>query len=491
MPITKLSYLGGINKQASLGTIPNGQVLTINDLRLVGPNLVWSTGSVRLLGISSTVIGAGTDFVLTPVTGEYIVVNDYTNSKLQYYTLAASAGGSFTDITGAATIDNAGVFEILNSVLFYCGGTNGIFKWTGVGNIAAVGGSSPASANLLKVCNNFLFAGYTLDANSTIYWSNVADGTTWAGASNLTYRQNDGDYLRALSSLGQNLIIFKSNSIGSLSTQSTVVSGSVILGPLTTLMEGVGCIGPNAVDHLPDSRLVFLGSDNHAYIFDGSICTDISDQYYPGPSIQSVLGGSLLTYVRVYEPRREVWFINCSLSAGTGTAYVYNYVDNAWTTRTNVNYSTLFKVNSFFSGNTINGLGTGRFCSRNYLVSGDTSGYIYIEDTSGSSNPITSTPNQEIEFSIPVPADIKPNYQRFFVLPLKTASASQTVTYYTGRDGTYGSGTTYTTSGGWDRLKIAIPSSDIVTSFQVKITYSSTSVSITFDPAYVSDESVQ
>ena len=464
----------------------------MNDLRFQGENAIWNQSSFKLGGIASTSIGAGLYFIVLG-SAEYFIVNDVANSKIQS---APSAGGgtmTFTDLTNGLTIDNSGVFEILNGNFFYCGGTNGIFYSNG-GNIAPVGGGSPSSADMLKVANNFLFASYSQDPSCTVYWSNVADGTTWAGANSLTFRQNDGDTIRALSSLGQNLVIFKGNSVGLLSTQTTVVSGSVILGPLSTVLERIGCAGVNSVDHLPDGRLIFMGSDAHVYIFDGSIPTDISDQPFSGSNIQSSLNNLLNSgtlpkvYVRTYTPRHEVW-INGN--------FVYNYLYNAWYTKTSGSQTTFFQGYSTVRRfRQIYGNISTVYNAQNVLISGATdgggNGNLYLEDTFlGTFSPNVGTSNSELEFSIPVPADDKPNFQRFFILPLQTASASQTITYYTGRDGTYGSGTTYTTSGGWDRLKIAIPSSSVTTSFQVKVTFATTSVGITFDPAYVSDESVQ
>ena len=306
MPIQRLNYLQGINLGTSPGTLPPNQLLTMDNARFNGENAVWNGSSCRLGGISSTSIGSGIYFVQTDTSAEYFVVNDVTNSKIQQ---AVSAGGgsmNFTDITGGATIDNKGSFEILNGNIFYAGGPNGIFYWNGSGNIVAVGGSSPTSADMLKVANNFLFAAYDLDPFGTVYWSNVADGTTWVASNKLTFRQNDGDFIRALSSLGQDLIILKGKSIGRLSTQTTILAGSVILGPLSTVVEGIGCSGRNAVDHLPDGRLVFFGSDSHVYIFDGSIPTDISDQPFPYSNIQADLNNLVslinpsLVYVRTY-----------------------------------------------------------------------------------------------------------------------------------------------------------------------------------------------
>ena len=93
------------------------------------------------------------------------------------------------------------------------------------------------------------------------------------------------------------------------------------------------------------------------------------------------------------------------------------------------------------------GLSTAVFNTQNVLISGDSTGFVYLEDCSFGSNPQVSSPTTTMEFSIPVPGDDRENFQRFFVLPFQTVSAGQTITYYTGRDTVYGSSTTFTSTG--------------------------------------------
>jgi hypothetical protein len=483
MPTKQLTYQGGVNTRTSPGTVPPGQILTCDNFQIVGNTLVLRNGAYQIGNVSG---GSFTNisYYNKTNTAEYFVMVDNAHSKIY---MLQNTGGTMTDITGAAGINADGQFDILNAILFY-GDGNGLFQWSGAGNIAAAGGGSPANCNIIKVVNNFLFAG-TFGNNppsSLISWSNVADGLTWTAANTLYFRKSDGDQLAAFSALGSDLIIFKTYSIGRLSTQTLTISGAVTLGPLITVVEGIGASGPNAVDHLPDGRLIFVGADKHVYIFDGSICYDVSDQAYPGPSIQDQLNANLaytFNQVRTYSLRQEVWIIGNSTNI-----FIYNYVTNSWSIRTS---QTTQSIAQIWSGTikfgTVNALTTSVINNNTVLVSGDRSGVLWLEDSTAGTR---SSPTSTLEFSIPLSGDTRPNYVRFFVLPLKTSSASQTVTYYTGRDGTYGSSTTFTTTGGWDRLKIAIPSSSQATYFQVKITYG-VFVPLTFDPAYVSEEVVQ
>ena len=175
MPTQMLNYLGGLNKSTSYGTTPNNQLSTIDNLRFSGANLAWIGSTYRIAQIPASGVFASGIFyppgISTP--NMFFVVNDSANSKILASTLNTSAM-TFSDITGAASIVNGGMFEMINGILFYAAGTNGLYQWNGTGNISAVGGSSPANANILKVANNFLFSAYDQDVTGTVYWSNVA-----------------------------------------------------------------------------------------------------------------------------------------------------------------------------------------------------------------------------------------------------------------------------------------------------------------------------
>lgn len=496
MPIQCLSYLGGLNEATSYGTLPPNQLITADNIRYSGANAVSNGSSTRIVQLPSSGQGVTGVYYSQGSGNSYFLVSDRINTKI-LKTQVITGAMSFTDITGAATISTGGSFEIINGIVFYGAGANGLYQWNGAGNIAAVGGSSPSNVNILKVCNNFLFASYDSDASGTIYWSNVADGTSWNASSSATFRQNDGDLIKAFSSFQQDLIIFKGNSIGRLSTQTTIIAGAVTLGPLTTLFEGVGCIHRNSIDHLPDGRIVFFGTDHHLYIFDGSSITDISDPAFPLSNVQSDFNGFYgTTFVRVYPPRHEIWVVYPAPAGSGQNIKIYNYIYGSWyTSKMSVSGSNctalIPAISSGVSFNHINLIDTHTFNNQVVMASMGANGYLYIEDCFTGINPRDPSPVLTLELSVPVPSDSRPNYQSFFIIPFQTSSANQTITYFIGRDGTYGSSKTFNSTGGWDRLKIPLTSSGTVTSFQVKIQYTSTSVSINFDPAYMSNEVVQ
>lgn len=202
---------------------------------------------------------------------------------------------SFTDRTGAlaaaslsSTYTN---YDSLNNILVgscNSASSGAIFKVTAYNANAAALAGSPPSADIVKQCNNFMFLARNLSSTTTqskVYWSNVNDPETWGVGNVLDFKKNDGEPIMALGSIGTDLYIFKQSSIGRLSTVTITTSGAVTLGPLVTVVQGVGCCGPRALDNLPNGNIVFVSYDGHFYEFDGSTLIDRSKEPYPGKNV--------------------------------------------------------------------------------------------------------------------------------------------------------------------------------------------------------------
>lgn len=257
---------------------------------------------------------------------------------------------AWTDRTGAIAPGTNSVytFDVLNSIVMCAnsqqGGTANVLKISGYNTNAANLGGSPPKAQIVKVLNNFAFLACDLSAAgnmSRVYYSNVADPETWGATNYLDFRKNDGDIITALEAIGSDLIIFKTNSMGRLSTMSQVISGSPALGPLTEISRTIGCVGPQAVDHLPDGTLVFLSSDGHTYQTDGIIFKDLSHNSPPRSNLSAILpnrgvGSGIyidpLYYAQLkVDPNYRRLFLMAT--PGTGTAvpvYCYDFNYDAW-----------------------------------------------------------------------------------------------------------------------------------------------------------------
>lgn len=157
----------------------------------------------------------------------------------------AGLSGTMVDKTGAATI-TAGVSNLWNPVVYankqiwFGGAPDAPLVYTGSGNIAALGGSSP-SAKTAFVANNRVFALNTVANPSRIFWSILADPTDWAGAGsgNSDVSKSDGEGLQCGVVTGPDSAILFKNSSTSLMVLTTAPF------PIYQLQRGVGICGPN------------------------------------------------------------------------------------------------------------------------------------------------------------------------------------------------------------------------------------------------------
>lgn len=257
---------------------------------------------------------------------------------------AGASGGSWTDITGGYAFaggDNVWMAP-LNNILAMGSFSAATTKWTGAGNIAALAGTPPTAVKAGAVANNYLFLGNLANGTSPhrVQWSAIQDPETWPAANFVDVAKDDNtnSAIIALFPFGEDLLIFKNNSIHRLYTNQ--LSGS--LGPLIMVSNQYGCAGPQCVDQLPDGRIVFLGNNNHAYIYDGNTFDDISDALLPRSNIQTTLnalafGGAFSQgFVKVFQGKSQVWFsFPGTYTSRLGTSFraaifIYDFTANCW-----------------------------------------------------------------------------------------------------------------------------------------------------------------
>ena len=493
----------GLNTLTSVMTLPQNQASVMSDMYPVQGSLN-NFGSTTLLNVSALnsggrVVSLGYYFdpaTLIALNFRYpiviAVVSDASNGKI-YSGIYNSSAITFTDITNAFSlpnIPNPFTFDTLNGVLIGAGSSvNGVvpFQITAYnGNVSALAGSPPLG-DCVKVVNNLCFiAGqYNATANiSTVTWSAYSDPQTWPAASFLTFRNNDGDMITALASLGQNLLIFKRRSVGLLSTTSQVVAGAVTLGPLTTISTSYGCIGANCARELPDGRVAFLDSRLHLIITDGYGFLDVSDQP-SGPNIRDLYKtvGSyfpfLATFSIVVLPQKDQIWVHLQQFG----IYVYNYVENSWSL-------SILNGGANFSRCLVN-FGQAQSDSvPSHILLGGQNGFVYEADGSGGPSNMDGTTIQPIvSTSINLPFDFIP---RTLLIPATLQSgASLTVTV--GFNGTLNSSPSTqisATSGAlWNLFDIrstqmTIPR-PLTIQVQIQVTAGKT---FTIYPIYVADE---
>lgn len=501
MPQSKIlgpyGYQQGLNTDASLVTVPKEQLVSLQNIVVMQEQLQpipgFSTASIP----QPPAAGSGTNYY----TGMLGFVLSGSNYLFLPYSNIGGAGGigviSLKNFTGSWSADIHGssgfggffdmafCVEVLNSVVTVGGQTaiisssspSGVAgQWTGSGNIGAFSG--PTNTGIFKVVNNFLFA---LTNDGTLSWSNVGDSLTWNPASSITFRFGDGDYGVALGKIGNNLYIFKLNSIGVLQVNTVVLAGVVTLGPLYTLFDKMGTFSMRTIDNLPTGEIVFLGTDYNVYIFDGSNLTNISNRPYPESSIQGAINAFLNAnsgissnsmWVRV-NPLQNTIYLTLGGQSGPGTttgsiSWAFDYVQDYWYQPTTI-FSDFAYLPSI--GNIGGFIPTS--VSNLFIGLSETGTAIYSLSDFYTSFNGSSIPGQAI-VSIPYTAESREMIPRSAIIPF-TSNVANTVTITQGADGVYASsGIVPTLTGNLQRAIIPLNFKDSTMTTQIEFTTSST-----------------
>lgn len=357
MAIIPIDFSKGLNSAIDYLSCPEGHCLTMSDWE-INYNRFEPRGPFRKINSTTMTTPFGVAWSSSSDSEPRLYMADTTahfwRSNSSYE--AGSEPFAFTDIIGGATIPSSQItFATLNGILVFSGGgTNGgtINKITANNvNVAALAGAPTAC--IVRTVNNMVFAagGTTQFGNSTggstISWSAYGDPTTWPAASSLTFRNNDGDWITGLGEVYGNVLIFKTKSIGLLQTTTVITSGTVTLGPLSTMAYEIGCTGPRAIDNLPDGRCVFMGLDSNIYITDGSSVEQFSDPPPPEPSIRSLLAlstnlgfGPSLMY---FPPRHEI-HVGIYVNSSVFTYLAYDIQRKYWRRITGVGAFNFFRA---------------------------------------------------------------------------------------------------------------------------------------------------
>lgn len=158
----------------------------------------------------------------------------------------AGLSGTMSDATGSVTItsgqNNIWTPVIYNNLQLWWGGApDGPFKYSGSGNISAVGGSPP-SAFTAFVANNRVFPISTVANPSRLFWSVLGDPEDYAGAGsgNSDVNKSDGEALQCGVVVGPDTAILFKNT----STHLAILTRQPF--PVYQLQKGIGISGRNA-----------------------------------------------------------------------------------------------------------------------------------------------------------------------------------------------------------------------------------------------------
>lgn len=330
-------FSGGWNTKAGPYDVPPNAVVDGQNMELVYGRYAKKKGNTLWITADSPMVGA---VIGLAYFQGVLVASDGTKVA----TASAISSGTWTDITGGSFTGTNNIWmEPLNNILAI-GSDGGVAgKWTGSGSVANLGGSPPNGCVCGKSVNNYLFMANNTTNPSRVQWSAINDPETWPAANFVDVLKGDvatkAFGVQALFPFGEDLLIFKTDSISRLYTAQ--ISGT--LGPLITVTQQYGCAGPACVDRLPDGRIAFIGYNNHIYIYDGNSFDDISNPPAPRSNIQPTLNalpfktaGFNQGFLKVYNARNQIWCsypFTYTTSLGTSTVgviFIYDIESRTW-----------------------------------------------------------------------------------------------------------------------------------------------------------------
>lgn len=287
--------------------------------------------------------------------------------------------GTYHEITGALTITAAAdnqwdIFTFNDYVVGFGGpatGPNPPFKWTGTGNAAALGGTSPSAHGGFSA-NNRVFAFRTSTNPSTMYWSVIGDPTDFAGSgsgSAVIGSLSDNMHITGAIVLSTNyVLVFKENA-----TYQMVISSAPF--PVYSLFDNVGCAGKNAMVNV-DGEVYFITSKGEMKSTDGE---NLKEYPTSADDLWGAVQSTRLPYINGFRLTGTDydWIVWCVSTTGStnNTSIIWDLANKCW-----LKCTTGFKMNTHHED--VNG----------NVFMGGYDGFIYTPETAATYSDASETP---------------------------------------------------------------------------------------------------
>lgn len=262
----------------------------------------------------------------------FIILAGGPTGRVYYWN---SATRTLVDITGAAVLaatrSDFWFPFVYNNIYYITNLIDGLYKWTGSGNIVAVSAPKARAAGVLN--DHIVVLNYNDGTHfpQGFAWASEGTDDTWSPAQN-----NDAGSFQlvdtydvgvALYHLGNDIIAYKERTIIPI----TFIGGNEVFGRRQSV-AGVGLVGPNAIATISD-RHVFMGQDSF-YQYSGGNTVDDSIADLIRERVYTDLHRSLRVNAQALydEEHDEIVFFYPSLNATehNDKAVVHNLKENTW-----------------------------------------------------------------------------------------------------------------------------------------------------------------
>lgn len=304
------------------------------------------------------------------------------------YRTSNSFGGTYTDVTTTVTITsnstNLAQHTALNDVMVFCNEQDIPFKVSASTNAVQISTTSANPVpNVIHTCTTY--GNYVIGGNVTIgstafpsrvVWSDVNNPDVWPALNFIDVEPNDGDKIVDVITFKDSVYVFKKRSIYRMVITGNPGADAFLIRPFS---RNIGCWAKNSVRVIPNVGIAFL-AQNAAYILnDNELSSYNSSQLEAiGDPIQKTfdtVSRSMWSNVvaAVYPHQYQYWLAVSTDGVSNKEVLIYDYIQKSWSVYTGM------EVNMLEQAENVVG--------QNILVSGDNSGYHYLQDNGTSDNP--------------------------------------------------------------------------------------------------------
>lgn len=211
--------------------------------------------------IAAKSFNGGAPYERAAIATKLVVVSINGASNAQLYTWGGS--GSFAAIGSANLTNNTQMFFETANDVFY--GFNGVEEVDYNGTTVSRNTAGIPLGTYPCWFHNYLFVAKTTAYPNRLYWSNLGDPTTFSGSNYIDVNPGDSDQIMGLGQLQDELLIFKQNTIWSITgwSGSSFSSSTINTQNMNARIFGYGSIAPGSI--------VSVGNDVYFLSFYGNV----------------------------------------------------------------------------------------------------------------------------------------------------------------------------------------------------------------------------